>query len=280
MSPWWSLYVSCIYRIPGGVIVGESGLCFVGLRSMCDINCSSAITSHCLLDPWRRSYIWEFVIFHSRYNRCRHWGYVSCLLPEAVVWREAGSGHTGRREGRWSPCADQHWWTGLWSWRCHHSSQEPVHGQLYWSVRWGFFLVCSRTRVEGRTVSQSASVGRTVSQSASVSSSHQWLCHDSIHNRYNFTNPASHLMFKFPSFQVDIIHVLVQRLKKLCFVWGFVLMFTGVDLYFFNLILLGCFGVVFSLFAVDWALKNNYIAIYWFFFCFGLFFFFFYVDCF
>ena len=43
---------------------------------------------------------------------------------------------------------------------------------------------------------------------------------------------------------------------------------------FLNIILLGCFGVVFSLFAVDWALKNNYIAIYWFFFCLGLLFFF------
>ena len=37
--------------MPGGVIVGDSGLCccVVGLRSMCDVNCSSAMTTHCLL---------------------------------------------------------------------------------------------------------------------------------------------------------------------------------------------------------------------------------------
>ena len=34
------VYVPCIYRMPGGVIVGDLGLC-----SMCDINFLSAITS-------------------------------------------------------------------------------------------------------------------------------------------------------------------------------------------------------------------------------------------
>ena len=41
------VYVPCIYRIgmPGGVIVGDSGLLLCA-GSMCDVNCSSAITSH------------------------------------------------------------------------------------------------------------------------------------------------------------------------------------------------------------------------------------------
>ena len=34
---------------PGGVIVGDSGLCRCVPFPMCDVNCSSAITSHCLL---------------------------------------------------------------------------------------------------------------------------------------------------------------------------------------------------------------------------------------
>ena len=45
------VYVRCIHRMPGGVIVGDSGLCSCGpaLNVMCDVKCSSAITSHCLL---------------------------------------------------------------------------------------------------------------------------------------------------------------------------------------------------------------------------------------
>ena len=27
MSPWWSLCVACIYRMPGGIIVNDSGIC-------------------------------------------------------------------------------------------------------------------------------------------------------------------------------------------------------------------------------------------------------------
>ena len=40
------VYVPCIHRMPGGVIVGDSGLCCCGpaFNVMCDINCSSAIT--------------------------------------------------------------------------------------------------------------------------------------------------------------------------------------------------------------------------------------------
>ena len=36
-----------------GVIVGDSGLCCCGpvFNVMCDVNCSSAITSHCLFSP-------------------------------------------------------------------------------------------------------------------------------------------------------------------------------------------------------------------------------------
>ena len=77
MSPWWSLcalyssyarwsyrrrleslgcllggvYVRCNHRMPGGVIVGDPGLCCYGpaFNVMCDVNCSRAITSHCLL---------------------------------------------------------------------------------------------------------------------------------------------------------------------------------------------------------------------------------------
>ena len=47
--------VECMYpvfnRVLGGVIVGDSGslLLCACLCSMCDVNCSSAITSHCLL---------------------------------------------------------------------------------------------------------------------------------------------------------------------------------------------------------------------------------------
>ena len=50
MSPWWSWYVRCIHRMPGGVIVGDSGICCCGpaFSVMCDVNCSSAMTSHCL----------------------------------------------------------------------------------------------------------------------------------------------------------------------------------------------------------------------------------------
>ena len=39
------VYVPCSNSMPGGVIVGDSGLCSVPL----DVNCSSAITSNCLL---------------------------------------------------------------------------------------------------------------------------------------------------------------------------------------------------------------------------------------
>ena len=35
--------------MPGGVIVGDSRSVVVGLRSMCDVNCSSTVTSHRLL---------------------------------------------------------------------------------------------------------------------------------------------------------------------------------------------------------------------------------------
>ena len=43
--------VRCIHRMPGEVIVGDSGLCCCGLAFIviCDVNCWSAITSHCLL---------------------------------------------------------------------------------------------------------------------------------------------------------------------------------------------------------------------------------------
>ena len=47
------VYVRCIHRMPGGVIVGDSSLCCCGpaFNVMCDVNIyySSAITSHCLL---------------------------------------------------------------------------------------------------------------------------------------------------------------------------------------------------------------------------------------
>ena len=43
------VYVPCIHRMPGGVIVGDSGLCCgPAFNVMCDVDCSSAITSHCL----------------------------------------------------------------------------------------------------------------------------------------------------------------------------------------------------------------------------------------
>ena len=42
--------VPCIHRMSGGVIVGDSGLyCGPAFNVMCDVNCSSAIISHCLL---------------------------------------------------------------------------------------------------------------------------------------------------------------------------------------------------------------------------------------
>ena len=52
------VYVSCIYRMPGGVIiVGDSGLCCCGpaFNVMCDVNGLSAISSHCLLILQKRS---------------------------------------------------------------------------------------------------------------------------------------------------------------------------------------------------------------------------------
>ena len=51
-------YVCCVHRMPGGVIEGDSGLCCCGpaFNVMCDVNCSSAITSHCmLLLCWKES---------------------------------------------------------------------------------------------------------------------------------------------------------------------------------------------------------------------------------
>ena len=43
--------------MPGGVIVGDSSLCCCGpaFNVMCDVNCSSAITSHRLLILHKRS---------------------------------------------------------------------------------------------------------------------------------------------------------------------------------------------------------------------------------
>ena len=41
------VYVPCIYCMPGGVILGDSGLLLCAC-SMCDANCSSAVTPHCL----------------------------------------------------------------------------------------------------------------------------------------------------------------------------------------------------------------------------------------
>ena len=46
------VYVRCTHRMPGGVIVGDSGLCCCcgpAFNVMCDVDCSSAVTSHCLL---------------------------------------------------------------------------------------------------------------------------------------------------------------------------------------------------------------------------------------
>ena len=45
------VYVPCIHRMPGEIIVSDSGLCCCGpaINVMCDVNCSSAMTSHCLL---------------------------------------------------------------------------------------------------------------------------------------------------------------------------------------------------------------------------------------
>ena len=51
------VYVPCMYRMPGGVIVGDSGLCCCGpaCNAIGDVNCSSVITSHCLLSIQKRS---------------------------------------------------------------------------------------------------------------------------------------------------------------------------------------------------------------------------------
>ena len=38
-----------VHRMPGGVIVDDSGSLLLWACSMCDVDCSSAITSHCLL---------------------------------------------------------------------------------------------------------------------------------------------------------------------------------------------------------------------------------------
>ena len=44
------VHVPCTYRMPGGVVVGDSGLCCcVSVWTMCDVNRLRAITSHCLL---------------------------------------------------------------------------------------------------------------------------------------------------------------------------------------------------------------------------------------
>ena len=45
------VYIRCIHRMPGGVIVGDSGLCCCGpaFNVTCDVHCSSAMPSRCLL---------------------------------------------------------------------------------------------------------------------------------------------------------------------------------------------------------------------------------------
>ena len=48
------VYVPCIYRMPDGVIIGNSGS-LLRSRSMCDVDSSSAIASHCLLILQKRS---------------------------------------------------------------------------------------------------------------------------------------------------------------------------------------------------------------------------------
>ena len=47
------VFIACM---PGAVIVGDSGPCCCGgLRSMCEVNCSRAITSKCVLTLQKRS---------------------------------------------------------------------------------------------------------------------------------------------------------------------------------------------------------------------------------
>ena len=58
--------VRFIHRMPpGGVIVGDSGLCCCGpaCNVMCDVNCSSAITSHYLLIRPQPSSFLSFLMF-------------------------------------------------------------------------------------------------------------------------------------------------------------------------------------------------------------------------
>ena len=48
------VYVPCCYRMPGGVMVDDSGLCCCGPSfNVYNVNCSTAMTSHCLSIPPR-----------------------------------------------------------------------------------------------------------------------------------------------------------------------------------------------------------------------------------
>ena len=50
MPPWWSLSYVLVFIACQMELSQATQVSVVGLRSMCDVNCSSAITSHCLLN--------------------------------------------------------------------------------------------------------------------------------------------------------------------------------------------------------------------------------------
>ena len=52
--------------MPGGVIVGDSSLCCCGsaFNVMCDVICSSAFTSHCLLITQCKRFFSIFVLLY------------------------------------------------------------------------------------------------------------------------------------------------------------------------------------------------------------------------
>ena len=74
----------------GGVIVGDSGLCCCGpaFNVMCDVNCSSAITSHCLLILLIKLLLWPPLISDGNSKVVASNGYLQrelCPLSRQTV---------------------------------------------------------------------------------------------------------------------------------------------------------------------------------------------------
>ena len=96
------VYVHCIHRMPGGVIIGDLGLCRCGpaFKVMCDVNCSSVFTSHCLLVqilPYPFSDTSCILVITKQWlvnTTCCSLFPAPCILPKSIYTQTQTDTHT------------------------------------------------------------------------------------------------------------------------------------------------------------------------------------------